>query len=81
MTSTEIARRDMLQVDVRAGVFGKDDVARDDEILGGVRPAAQSEARRHHAFVHHRALRHRVILAVVHHRQVEHLRVLDTRGA
>ena len=75
MMSTEIARRDVLQVDVRAGVFREDDVARDDDVLGGVRPAAQAEAGGHDALVHHGALRHRGVLAVVHDRQVEHLRV------
>jgi hypothetical protein len=37
--STDVARRDVLHVDVRAGVGGEDDVARDDDVFGGVRPA------------------------------------------
>jgi hypothetical protein len=34
-----------LEVDVRAGVFGQDGVAGDDEVFGGVGPTAQAEVR------------------------------------
>jgi len=67
----------VLQVDVRAGVSGQDDVACDDHVLGGVRPAAKAEPGGHHALVHRRPLGHGLVLAVIHDRQVEHLGVLD----
>jgi len=70
-------RGNVLQVDVRAGVFGEDDVAGHDHVLGGIGPSAQAQAGGDHALVHHRALRHRIILAVIHHRQIEHAGVLD----
>jgi len=44
----------------------------DDQVLGGIGPAAEAEAGRHHAFVHDGSLGHRVILAVIHDRQIKH---------
>src|SRR5690606_7415432 len=70
-----VARGDVLHVDVRAGVGGEDDVARDDDVLGGVGPAAQAEPGGHDALVHDGADGHGVVLAVVHEREVEHLGV------
>jgi hypothetical protein len=70
-------RRDVLQVDVRAGVFGKYYVAGDDEVFGGVGPSAEAEAGGDDALVHHGTLGHGSVLAVIHDGQVEHLGVFD----
>ena len=70
-----VLRRDVLQMNVGAGVGRKDGVAGDDQVLSGVGPALQTESGGNHAFVHHRPHRHRMVLAVVHQRQIEHLGV------
>jgi len=72
-------RRNVLQVNVGARVFRKDHVARHESSLRRRWASRGAQARRDDALVHHRALRHRLILAVIHHRQIEHLGVL--RGA
>ena len=67
----------MLAMHVRAGRFGQQNVPRHHHFLARRRPAAQPQRRAPVAFVHHAIGHQRVILAMVHYRQVEHLRVLQ----
>ena len=57
--------RDVRHVVAGAGRLGEEQVARDDHVLGDARPAAQPEPRRDRAFVHLRAGREVVVLAVL----------------
>jgi len=59
-------------MDACAGLAAEQDVAGDDDFLGGGGKAAQSEARRNLAFVHCRAVGHAVVLAVVENDEAEH---------
>jgi hypothetical protein len=68
---------DVLAVDVGAGHFGEADVAGDDEVFAGGGPAAQAEHGAPVAFVHHAIGDDGIILAVVEHREVEHLCVFE----
>ena len=67
----------MLHVNVRAGVAGENDVAGDNDVLGGVRPTFEAETGGDDALVHHGLVGHRLVLTVVEHGEVEHLRVFD----
>ena len=65
----------MLAMDFRAGQFREQNVSRHDHLLARRRPAAQSQRGAPITFVHHAVSHERIILAMIHHRQVEHLRV------
>ncbi len=70
-------RADVLQVDMGAGVVGEDYVARDYDVLGGMRPALQAKAGGDRALVHDGLLGHGFVLTMVENGQVEHLGVFD----
>ena len=55
----------------------QENVARDDHFLARRRPAAQSEQRAPVALMHDSVAHQAVVLAMIHHRQVEHARILD----
>ena len=64
-------------MDVRAGFFGEQNVARDDHLLARAGPTQQAERVVPVALVHHARADERVVLAMIHHRQVEHRGVLQ----
>ena len=68
-------RAQVLAMDARAGEFGEQDVARDNHFLARRRPAAQAQHGAPITLVHHAVGHERIILAMVHHRQVEHFGV------
>ena len=70
-------RRQVLTMNLPIGDLGQQDVAGDDDFLGHGRPPAQAKRSAPVTFVHHAVGGDIVILAVIHHRQVEHLCVLD----
>ena len=70
-----VAGRNMLEVDVGASGLREDHVAGDDDVFGGVRPAAEPKSRGDFALVHDGTLRERGVLTVIHDREVEHRRV------
>ena len=67
----------MLAMHVRAGRLGQQDVPGDDHVFARRRPSAQAQHGAPVAFVHHAVGHQRVILTMVHDRQVEHPRVLE----
>ena len=63
---------EMLAMDPGPGEFGHQDVPGDDHLLAGRGPAAQAQGRAPVAFVHDAIRDQRVILAMIHDRQLEH---------
>ena len=64
-------------MDARTGKFGEQDVARHDHFLARRRPAAQTERDAPVTFVHHTVGHERIILAMIHHRQIKHFGVFQ----
>ena len=64
-------------MDGRAGEFGEEGVALDDDFLARRRPAGQSERGADRAFVHHAFADEIVVLAMVHDGEAKHARVLQ----
>ena len=60
---------EMLAMNVGAGEFGEQGVARDDDLLAGGGPAGQAEHGAPVAFVHHTFADEIVVLAMVHDRR------------
>ena len=65
----------MLAMDFCAGQGGEQNVPRHNHLLAGRRPAAQSKRRAPKTFMHHAVGHEGIILAMIHHRQIEHLGV------
>ena len=70
-------RAQVLTMHARAGDLGQEDVPGHDQFLSGRRPAAQPQRGAPIALVHHPIGHQRDVLAMIQHRQVEHLRVLE----
>ena len=67
----------MLTVNFRSGRLRQQDVSRDDHLLARSGPAAQAQHRAPVTFMHHAVADERVILAMIHDRQIEHPGILQ----
>jgi len=68
---------EMLTVNARAGPLRQQDVAGHDHLLARRGPAPQAEHRAVMPLVRHAIDHQRIVLAVIHHEQVKHRRILE----